>query len=496
MSANLVANCVQLADRLGSRQIAIMPQAELTLLNRTLGRLRRALRDAAGTARLRVTGQLRPDLPADDAIRIRRQIDACLEARGGEVSARARAADLAHTYLQLSPAGRVRFFRLLARDYEVDRGFVEQTIGRWQAAGSSDSSLLKAESELRAALLPPRVKLLTQFNAVPEGVKFLVDLRGDLLPLARRHRALRSVDADLEQLLGSWFDIGFLELKRITWGAPASLLEKLIAYEAVHEIRSWADLKNRLDSDRRCYAFFHPRMPEEPLIFVEVALVAGMTPSIQALLDESAPAMPPEDADTAIFYSISNCQQGLAGISFGNFLIKRVVDDLRRDLPNLKTFATLSPIPGFRGWVQSRHQADSVGFSDAAEAQAVGALVPTAASPTEALMQVLERPDWNMDPPAAAALEGPLRRLCARYLASEKVDGRALDRVCHFHLSNGARIERINWLGDVSPKGLAQSAGMMVNYRYKLDEIEANHEAYTSDGTVALAGAVRRLLKS
>ena len=477
-------------------KLPLMPLTEPTLLNRTLGRLRRALRGAAGSARLRVTGQLRPGLPADDAARIRKQIDACLRAQGGEVSARARAADLAHTYLQLSPAGRLRFFRLLARDYDVNRLDIQRAIELWQAAEGKESTRLAAESELRACLLPPRVRLLTQFNAVPEGVKFLVDLRGDLLPLARRYRALRSVDSDLERLLASWFDIGFLELKRITWSAPASLLETLIAYEAVHEIRSWADLKNRLDSDRRCYAFFHPRMPDEPLIFVEVALVSGMAAGIQALLDESAPAMPPEEADTAIFYSISNCQQGLAGISFGNFLIKRVVDDLRRDFPKLKAFATLSPIPGFRTWLEKQVKAGGEDLLTAAEAEALGAITAPSAAGPEALMQVLERRDWHTEPAVAASLEIPLRRLCARYLAAEKSNGRALDRVCHFHLSNGARIERINWLGDVSPKGLAQAAGMMVNYRYKLDEIEANHEAYTSDGKVAMAGAVRRLLKS
>ena len=207
--------------------------------------------------------------------------------------------------------------------------------------------LFRSQRELRTALNAPRIKLLTQFNALPEGVKFLVDMRAELLRFGREDRGLVGLEADLKGLLAAWFDIGFLELKRITWDSPAALLEKLSVYEAVHQVRSWTDLKNRLDSDRRCFAFFHPRMPSEPLIFVEVAMVSGMAADVQALLDVKAPVIDPRSADTAIFYSISNAQRGLAGISFGGFLIKRVVDQLSAEFPKLKTFATLSPIPGF-----------------------------------------------------------------------------------------------------------------------------------------------------
>ena len=216
--------------------------------------------------------------------------------------------------------------------------------------------LLKAA--LRIALEPPRLKLLTQFTSIPDGRKFLVDLRGFLLKARGTDKLLTALDADLRGLLGAWFDIGFLELQRIDWNSPAALLEKLVDYEAVHAIRSWRDLKNRLESDRRCYAFFHPRMPGEPLIFVEVALVKGLAGSVQDLLDEKAPVLDPAKADTAIFYSISNCQAGLTGISFGNFLIKRVVEELSAEFRNLKTFATLSPIPGFRRWL------DAIGAKD------------------------------------------------------------------------------------------------------------------------------------
>ena len=221
-------------------------------------------------------------------------------------------------------------------------------------AAADPAERATAKAALRRALEPPRLRLLTQFTTIPDGRKFLVDLRGFLLKVRRDDKLLAALDADLRGLLAAWFDIGFLELQRIDWNSPAVLLEKLVGYEAVHEIRSWRDLKNRLDSDRRCYAFFHPRMPGEPLIFVEVALVKGLAGSVQKLLDEKAPVLDPREADTAIFYSISNCQQGLAGISFGNFLIKRVVEELSGELRSLKTFATLSPIPGFRAWLDEK----------------------------------------------------------------------------------------------------------------------------------------------
>ena len=295
-------------------------------------------------------------------------------------------------------------------------------------------------------------------------------------------------------MLVSWFDIGFLELSRITWQTSAALLEKLIEYEAVHAIRSWDDLKNRLDSDRRCYAFFHPCLPEEPLIFVEVALVTGMSGSIQELLDEHAPAEDPLGADTAIFYSISNCQRGLAGVSFGNFLIKRVVDDLAHDLPNLKTFATLSPAPDFGLWLEGQEAADGDDLLSEGEARALKA-VARAESAIGALKALLAHSDWYQDGAIAGTLKPILMRLFSRYLLAEQRGGRALDRVAHFHLTNGARIERINWLADVSQRGLAQSASMMVNYRYKLDEIEINHENYTSDGVVVGSAEVRKLAR-
>jgi malonyl-CoA decarboxylase len=342
---------------------------------------------------------------------------------------------------------------------------------------------------LRSALEPPRITLLRQFNALPEGVKFLVDRRAELIDLKLRDPVLAGLEEDLKRLLANWFDIGFLELKRITWESPAALLEKLMAYEAVHEIRGWTDLKNRLDADRRCFAFFHPRMPDEPLIFVEVALVPGMTGDIHALLDEAAPIGDPHLADTAIFYSISNCQRGLDGISFGDFLIKRVVDALATELPRLKVFATLSPVPGFRAWLERQSRAVSSDLLLPAERSAIETLGGEA--PERDLAALLDR---HADPRIAAVLREPLIRLCARYLLHERTpSGRALDPVAHFHLSNGARVERLNWLGDTSPKGLQQSAGIMVNYLYRLSEIEANHEAYRGEGRVAASSTIRNL---
>jgi malonyl-CoA decarboxylase len=466
------------------------------VVDRTLARLRTAWREIAGSARGVLSGAPRPDLPEDDIARLRQQMLSCLDGRGGEVTARARAAALGRSYLALNSAGRERFLRLLAEEFDTDHAVVDDCC-KLVAAAIDPPARAAAERALRVALTPPRVTLLRQFNALPEGVKFLVDRRAELLEVSRGDPILRGLADDLRDLLANWFDIGFLELRRIAWDSPASLLEKLMAYEAVHEIRGWTDLKNRLEADRRCFAFFHPRMPDEPLIFVEVALVNGIAGNIHALLDEAAPIGDPQAADSAIFYSISNCQKGLVGISFGDFLIKRVVDALAADLPRLKNFATLSPLPGFRAWLAAEAQrgplllpAEARGFRALA-----GGLDET--DPDRILLRLLDRPDWAEDPQVAAALREPLLRLSARYLLQERAgSGRALDPVAHFHLSNGARVERLNWLGDVSPKGLQQSAGIMVNYLYRLGDIEANHQAYRDEGRVVASSAVRGLVRA
>lgn len=467
--------------------------ARENFFERTLGSLAVAWRDLASSA-ARGVGMVRRDAAEADAATLRQMMRECLEARGGEVSARIRAADLGRTYLRLDAEGKHRFLHVLAHDFAVDRDKVNEAVAAWSKAGD-DEARMAAELHLRQRLVPPRVRLLTQFNALPEGVKFLVDLRADLLALHDRDPWMRALDNDLFELLASWFDTGFLDLERISWSSSsAALLERLIAYEAVHEITSWDDLRNRLDSDRRCYALFHPRMPQEPLAFVEVALVEEMSGDVQALLDQKAPQTDPAKIDTAIFYSISNTQKGLRRIAFGEYLIKMVVQRLSREMPRIKTYATLSPVPGFRVWLGGRSAEEIDSELNAEEKRRLLDLAK-ADEPAAALTALLERPGWHADAKIAKALEAPLLRLATRYFLQRRDDGHPLDPVARFHLRNGARLERINWLGDTSPKGLRQSAGIMVNYRYVLDEIETNHEAYMAKNIIALSPEVRQMGK-
>lgn len=405
---------------------------------------------------------------------LRKQLQECAAGTGGEVAARGRAAKLGETYLGLDDAGRHEFLRRVALDFGPEPAKVDAAHRAYQAAAGTPGQW-DAEADLRAALRSSRIRILTQFNALPQGVKFLVDLRADLLRFLEKDEELAVLDRELESRLTAWFDVGFLELQRITWNSPASLLEKLIQYEAVHEIRSWSDLRNRLGSDRRLYAFFHPRMPAEPLIFVEVALTKELSGNIQALLDEHAPVLETERADTAIFYSISNTQAGLRGVTFGNFLLKRVIDDLKRDFPQLKTFATLSPLPQFCAWLKRTPEAiEDLGLT----------------------LAQLQSGDWAQDKALARRLRDPLEALAARYLYAVRQNGRPFDPVARFHLGNGARIERIDFLADASAKGFRQSCGLMVNYLYDPDEIEQNVEAFVGEDRIAATAAIRRLAKA
>ncbi len=466
---------------------------EESLVERTFSNLTSVWRDIALSA-AKTMGLNRLAAAGGDPEALRTLMRRCLEARGGEVSARLHAAELGKTYLELDGEGRRRFLFTLAKSFSVSAMEVDKAIAAYQDATGSEARLA-AGATLRQALEPPRVKLLTQFNALPEGVKFLVDLRADLLALRSDEPDLKGLDRDLRTLLTSWFDVGFLDLRAITWDSPASLLEKLIAYEAVHEIRSWDDLRNRLESDRRCYALFHPRMPDEPLAFVEVALVQGIARNVQALLDERAPHADPGRADCAIFYSISNTQKGLNGVSFGEYLIKRVVATLSKELPSLKTFATLSPIPGFRRWLDAADEATiAAAFTEDERGgiRALGGVDDTGA----ALDTVLARPGWHEDPVTDKALRSPMMALCARYLLDRRKDGQPLDPVSRFHLKNGARLEHLNWLGDTSENGLKRSAGMMVNYRYVLDDMDKNHEGYMQAGKLAMGPDFRTLARA
>jgi len=432
-------------------------------------------------------------LDGKQLVRIRELLHECASGVGGEISARQRAGRLSEAYLRLDDEGRATFLRVIATEFGPDPQLVAKAHADYQAAIDSNDRWT-AESALRNAMRSSRLRVLTQFTALPQGVKFLVDLRADLLRLIGQDPALRSLDRELETRLSAWFDVGFLELQRITWNSPATLLEKLIEYEAVHEIRSWSDLKNRLDSDRRCYAFFHPRMPMEPLIFVEVALTDKLADNVQTLLDEHAPVFDAPRANTAIFYSISNTQVGLRGVSFGNFLLKRVVDDLKRDYPRLINFATLSPLPSFRRWAEKNPEAWQKAFSEAdleriRRHQAAGTTKIDNASD---LATLLADDGWADDDRLARALQHGLTRLAARYLLTPGKGGRPHDPVARFHLGNGARIERLNYLADTSARGRRQSYGLMVNYLYDPDTIEANVEAFSRGGEMAANPAIRR----
>jgi malonyl-CoA decarboxylase len=476
---------------------AVAGKTEEGLLRQAFRSLRARWQVIAGSEYDAEQASDRPDLPADDADRLREQMRDCLEARSGEVTARARAAALGQAYLALDATGRERFLTILARNFDVDNRAIDEAALLWQQATGEDERR-QARRKLRDALEAPRAKLLTQFNSLPQGIKFLVDLRAELLQLLRRGAALQPVEDDLRELLARWFDIDFLELRRITWdSASGALLERLIAYEAVHPIESWDDLKNRLDYDRRYFAYFHPRMPNEPLIFVEVALVNGMAANVQTLLDAKAPAQEPTKADSAIFYSINNAQRGLDGISFGNFLIKRVVDRLAHEFPNLKTFATLSPLPGFRPWLAQLIARGDPGLLLPAERKAIATSGGVARGAKGWLKKVVDETLWVSDDGVAKLVKPVLLRLAARYVVREqRREGVALDPVAHFHLSNGARIERLNWMGDRSPRGLRQSGGMMINYRYDLGKIDAHHEAYRTSGRRAISPAIKSLLST
>jgi malonyl-CoA decarboxylase len=399
--------------------------------------------------------------------------EALLSGRG-EASGIVMAREVLDRYRQLDDGERLAFFHALTRDFGTDREKLAEAIENWRAQPSDEDA-----SDLHFASEPRRQELIRRLNRAPGGTSDLVSMRADLLSLMNGHRDLAALDRDVVHLLSSWFNRGFLVLRRIDWSTPANILEQIIRYEAVHEIHDWNDLRRRIDPvDRRCYAFFHPALIDEPLIFVEVALTEQIPAAIAPLLAVDRPLVPPERARTAVFYSISNTQRGLGGISFGSFLIKQVVEELRRELPKLENFVTLSPVPGFAQWLK---QASDVPVSDE----------------ERALLENLEKPDWFENPELAEKLRAVLEPLAAHYfLKARTAKGRLIDSVARFHLGNGARLERINWFGDLSPKGLRESAGIMVNYLYRLDDIEKNHEAYANQGEIAASSAVKKLLKS
>ena len=393
----------------------------------------------------------------------------------GEASGVALARRILDRYEEADPAGKDAIFAFLASRFVP---------GATEAAKAAEAYLKEPGPEtlerLAMAVESPRQELLRRLNLAPGGTAALVRMREDLL--RRMNTSLGGVDRDFVHLFSSWFNRGFLVLQRMSWSSPASILEKIIEYEAVHEIKGWNDLRRRLDPhDRRCFAFFHPALVDEPLIFVEVALCGEIPGSIHTLLESEGG---PEEADpepaVAVFYSISNCQEGLRGISFGNFLIKQVVEELTREIPSLKTFVTLSPAPSFRSWL----------FRALA-----GGELAYLGEPARALLQKVHEQGWSEDETEQDALQPSVLAAAAHYyLLAKDRSGRPLDGVARFHLGNGARLERLNWLGDTSEKGIKQGLSLMVNYRYDLRDIERNHEAYVNQGSVAASKPVRSLL--
>lgn len=474
------------------------PGALSGFTGRAVSNLLKTWQEVKGTARTAIGGEaVRPSLPDADLRYFNRQIAACLEPKGGEVTARANTVELGKIYLRLNAEGRRKFFLLLADRYDIDHEEVQHKAALLAKLVETEDRR-RAENALRKVLDAPRTTLFRQFNALPDGFKFLVDMRSEMLAASREEPAIKAVEQDLKHVLSAWFDIGLLDLEEITWRSPAELLEKLMVYEAVHAIRSWDDLKNRLDADRRVFAFFHNKMPLEPLIFVQVAFTKGLADNIQDVLDESKPVQDVSATDTAIFYSISNAQAGLAGISFGNFLIKRVVGKLSKEFKNIRNFATLSPVPGFCKWLHTQLEAGSdVALFQPFEIRDLKAATGQTTA-CAGLQQVLADSAWHKDAKKAELLKPILLRLCAGYLVQQKhprSDKRALDPVAHFHLSNGAQLEQLNWLGDTSAKGIRQSAGLMVNYHYRLGEIDENHEEYVTEGRIATSKSVQNWVK-
>src|SRR6267154_1793207 len=404
-----------------------------------------------------------------------KQLAATLLSERREASGALVARQLHEVLRTLDVNDRHGFQRYLATEFQPDKAALRAAAERYLADGTAE-----AAAALARVADPPRQELLRRINMAPGGTGALMAMRSELTAHLHDEPELKLLDADLKHLFASWFNRGFIELRRLDWQTPAAVLEKLIAYEAVHEINGWDDLRRRLAPDRRCFAFFHPALPGEPLIFVEVALVQGLATAMPPLLalepDEEAARAQAARADTAIFYSISNCQDGLRGISFGNFLIKQVVEELQAEFPQLNRFSTLSPVPGFRRWFTQR-LADESG-------------------PDTALLLELEPDGWWRDLAQSEKLRPTLMRLCALYLTRQPSLENRLDPVARFHLGNGARLERINWLGNAARRAIHESFGIMVNYLYDHGSIEDNHEAFVRDGIIVRSPDVDALLEA
>ena len=405
-----------------------------------------------------------------------KQAEALVSGRG-EATGVAIAKNILAAYQSFGADDRTKFVLGVTERFGADLARLAKAIEQHSAAPDAVSV-----ARIHKASEPRRQELIRRLNLAPGGTHALVKMREDVLARLKQWPELKALDDDFVHLFSSWFNRGFLVLRRIDWSTPANILEKIIRYEAVHAIEGWEDLRRRLEpADRRLYAFFHPALVDEPLIFVEVALAEHIPSAIAPLLAEKRAALPISAVKTAVFYSISNAQAGLAGVSFGNFLIKQVVEDLKRELPQLETFVTLSPVPGFAKWLDEERRTTENSALLADDARVLAAL---------------DKPSWQDNSAGIDTVANVLLPLAAHYfLKAKDSHGRVVDPVARFHLGNGAKLERINVAGDVSAKGLKQSHSLMVNYLYDLKNIEINHEAFVNRGEVAASATIRKSLR-
>jgi malonyl-CoA decarboxylase len=419
------------------------------------------------------------DRRGDASARSESLVELCEELLSGrgEASGVALAREILNRYSELTTGPRIAFFEALAHRFGHDKARLEAAITTWRDNANDDTA-----AEVHRASEPRRQELFRRLNLAPNGTAALVHMREQLMDALDHRDDLTAVDNDFVHLFSSWFNRGFLVLRKIDWSTPAIVLEKIIRYEAVHAIHDWDDLRRRIDPpDRRCYAFFHPALIDEPLIFVEVALERDIPGAIDPILARSRDIVEPDKTRTAVFYSISNCQRGLAGVSFGSFLIKQVVEEISREMPRLSTFVTLSPVTNFAAWLERERKSESsIALTEA----------------DKIALDALDDPDWWKNEQIAASLQAVMQHAAAWYfLRARSPRGAPLDAVARFHLGNGARLERINWLGDTSENAMRRAYGVMVNYLYDLDHIEKNHEAYAEGRAVVASSAVTRLAR-
>jgi malonyl-CoA decarboxylase len=426
--------------------------------------------DVIGDLMFRVTEIGSTMISNDVELSVAEKCDQLLD-NTGEATSLALSREILDNYQALADEQKLVFFQALFADFGVNISALEVAIEHWKETAEE-----KEARKIHFASEPRSQELIRQLNRAPGGTPSLVKMREDLIRLSKQDVNLNSLDNDLRHLFSSWFNRGFLNIEKINWSTPAIILEKIIAYEAVHEIKGWDDLRLRVaEKDRRLYGFFHASMGTEPLIFVEVALTNQTPTTIESILSGDRETLEPSEASTAVFYSISNCQAGLRGISFGNFLIKQVVEELKRELPNLKRFITMSPVPGIRRWAESQATPDDN---------------------TTNIIASLAVQENNFSEEYKAQHSAQLNRLACQYLLDAKHrKGGPFDPVSRFHLGNGAHLEQINLWANSSDKGIADSWGIMVNYEYDLKSIEKNHEAFVSEGKINTSATIKKLHK-